>query len=314
MWLEPDVLQHPWRCPLHGCAMPSRVPERLQPRVSHSCGAGGAHLALLMGPWTQVSRPFPNTLSHPASPACSRAGCVSVAAPQAVVRLVPPLCGTSCSRCPSASLPAATWYTSPRALPFATAPSSRCWIGSLAAPSSSAPSRAVASSPPCARCGTPAPTASRCRRWSRVGSGLPASSSFSSPSRLTPTDTAKGQEGTRGHISSCPSSPHQWGNVARGELSLHHSSPPWTPLSPPAAPACIAFTWGQSLTQQGPGHHKMSHQGITRCPASLSQSGFVATPQFAPATLEQTQLLMALAAISPRVRWGGGDEQGDSSQ
>lgn len=40
MWLEPDMLQHPWRCPVHGCAVPGRVPERLQPRVSRAVGLG----------------------------------------------------------------------------------------------------------------------------------------------------------------------------------------------------------------------------------------------------------------------------------
>lgn len=40
MWLEPDVLQHPWRCPVHGCAMPSWLQERLQPRVSPAVGLG----------------------------------------------------------------------------------------------------------------------------------------------------------------------------------------------------------------------------------------------------------------------------------
>lgn len=40
MWPEPDVLQHPRRCPLHGRAVPSWVPARLQPRVSPAVGLG----------------------------------------------------------------------------------------------------------------------------------------------------------------------------------------------------------------------------------------------------------------------------------
>ncbi|XP_042642365.1 hemicentin-2 [Tyto alba] len=177
--------------------------------------------------WTRRARPATREAPAP--------GCASVAAPLTAARQAPPRCNTGCSRCPSASPPAVTWFTSPPVLPPATAPSSRCWSRSPSAPSPSAPSGAVASSPPCARCGTPAPTASRCRHGSRAGSGRPASSSSSSPSRHTPTDTAEGQEGMQGQISSCPLPPHRWGRVAQGELVPFHSHPP-APLLAPQQP------------------------------------------------------------------------------
>lgn len=40
MWLQPAVLQHPWRCPVHGRAVPSWLQERLQPGVSRAVGLG----------------------------------------------------------------------------------------------------------------------------------------------------------------------------------------------------------------------------------------------------------------------------------
>lgn len=195
----------------------------------------------------------------PPVPPGSLAEFVLVAAPQTVAQLGLPPCSTSCSPCPLASLPGGTWCTSPRALPSAVALSSRCCSRSLAAPLPSAPSGAVASSPPCARCGSLAPTASRCRHW--AGSGHPAPSSSSSLSRPTPTDTAEGQEGPQGHFSSCPSPSHQWGQLAQAELILHCSFALWTPPCPLEEPLCCLHQ-GQTLTQQVPGGVTVSCQPL----------------------------------------------------
>lgn len=83
MWLQPDVLQHPWRCPVHGCAVPSWLPEGLQPRVSRAAGLGvpiplsSAH----HDPECPVHSPAPIT-SH--TPHLSRRLCVGGC---------PPFCG-----------------------------------------------------------------------------------------------------------------------------------------------------------------------------------------------------------------------------
>lgn len=111
------------------------------------------------------------------------------------------------------------------------------------------------------------------------------------------------------------------GDTAQGELSSHRPVPCWrspagggalaVPCPPPAAPTCIAFPWGQSLTQQSPEGGTQVPWG-TRCPASLLQTpGFVATQ----AVLEQTQLEVALAVISHEITGlGRGGQRDDSDQ
>lgn len=143
-----------------------------------------------------------------------------------------------------------------------------------------------------------------------------ASSSSSSPSRPTPTDAAGGGANLvpalQGCATSSPSVWHGWGHGSgRAELAPSCSlleipcwwRSPHCPLTPaPAAPTCIAFPWGQSLTQQSPGGGTQVPWG-TRCPASLLQTpGFVATQ----AVLEQTQLEVALAVISHEITGLGG--------
>lgn len=78
MWLEPDVLQHPWKCPVSGCAVPSRVPERLQPGVSYAVGCSSPTAPATMDPVVLVT---PATPPHPVSPRLSCRLCVGHCTP-----------------------------------------------------------------------------------------------------------------------------------------------------------------------------------------------------------------------------------------